>query len=221
MLSNIIDISQPMRPSTPVWPSDTPFSIEQTWTISDDCPVLVSRMTMSTHTGTHADAHSHYDEDGVDSASRELTPYIGPCIVIDVSAGTNAVNNDDVLPVIDALDSAPERVLVRTFKTFPMNDWPTDFRAIDPALIDALGERGCQLIGTDAPSIDPETSKTMDAHHAVHRCGMAILEGLVLDDVTPGRYELIALPLRIENADATPVRAILRTLYDTAAASAR
>ncbi|MEO0574964.1 MAG: arylformamidase [Pseudomonadota bacterium] len=214
MLSNIIDISQPMRPSTPVWPGDTPFSIEETWTISDVCPVRVSRMTLSTHTGTHADAHSHYDEHGIDSASRELTPYIGPCLVIDVAGGTSAVDCDDVLPVIDTLDTTPERILVRTFETFPLTQWPTDFRAISAELVDVLGARGCQLIGTDAPSIDPETSKTMDAHHAVNRHGMAILEGLVLDAVTPGAYELIALPLRIEKADATPVRAVLRPLGD-------
>ena len=66
------------------------------------------------------------------------------------------------------------------------------------------------LIGVDAPSLDPETSKTMDAHQAVRAAGMHILEGLVLDDVEAGDYELIALPLKISGVDASPVRAILR-----------
>lgn len=212
MTSEIIDISQPVRPGIPVWPGDTPFSIEENWTISDDCPVLVSRITMSTHTGTHADAHSHYDKKGIDTASRELAPYVGRCVVVNAIEGASLVECDDVLPTVDALERFPERVLVRTFSRFPNDAWPEPFKAICPLLINELGQRGCRLIGTDTPSIDPETSKTLDAHHAVHRHGMAILEGLVLDHVVPGEYELIALPLRIEKADASPVRAILRPL---------
>jgi arylformamidase len=68
------------------------------------------------------------------------------------------------------------------------------------------------LVGIDTPSIDPETSKTLDAHHAVRSAGMSILEGLVLDEVPAGDYELIALPLRFKNLDASPVRAVLRAL---------
>jgi len=212
MTSKIIDISQAIKPGIPVWPGDTPFSIEENWTISDECPVLVSRITMSTHTGTHADAHSHYDKDGVDTASRELAPYVGRCVVVDAIAGTNAVGCDDVLATIDEYGDSPERVLIRTFPQFPHDAWPDPFRPISALLIDELGKRGCRLIGTDAPSIDPETSKELEAHHAVHRYDMAILEGLVLDHVVAGEYELIALPLRFEKADASPVRAILRPL---------
>jgi arylformamidase len=79
-------------------------------------------------------------------------------------------------------------------------------------VVDALGGRGVVLIGTDAASLDPQDSKTMDAHQAVLRHDMRILEGLVLDDVPPGAYELIALPLAFAQADASPVRAILREL---------
>ena len=68
------------------------------------------------------------------------------------------------------------------------------------------------LVGTDAPSMDPETSKTLDAHHAIRGRGLSILEGLVLDDVPAGDYELIALPLPFEGLDASPVRAVLREL---------
>jgi arylformamidase len=214
MPSEIIDISQSVRPGIPVWPGDTEFSIDENWTISDECPVLVSKITMSTHTGTHADAHSHYEADGTDTASRELAPYIGRCVVVEAIAGTEPVGCDDILTTIEKYDIFPERILVRTFPQFPNDAWPKPFKAICPILIDELGKRGCCLIGTDTPSIDPETSKTLDAHHAVHRHGMAILEGLVLDHVVPGEYELIALPLRIEKADASPVRAVLRPLAD-------
>ncbi len=212
MADDLIDISQPVRDGIPVWPGDTPFSIEETWTIDEQCPVRVSRITMSTHTGTHADAHSHYSVDGVDTAGRELSPYIGHCVVVEVNGVDETVQPDEVLPSLDALGQAPERVLLRTFAEFPHDTWPKPFRAISAQLIEALAERGCVLIGTDAPSIDPETSKSLEAHHSVHKHGMAILEGLVLNHVEPGEYELIALPLRIEKADASPVRAILRRL---------
>jgi arylformamidase len=114
--------------------------------------------------------------------------------------------------VIDRLPARVERVLLRTMKAPDWNLWPTGFTAISPDLIDALAARGCRLIGTDAPSIDPETCKALRSHHAAHRAGMAILEGLVLDGIAEGRYELIALPLPIEGIEATPVRAVLREL---------
>ena len=212
MVSEIIDISQSIRPGIPVWPGDTGFEIHENWTISQNCPVLVSKITMSTHTGTHADAHSHYHKDGIDTASRNLAPYLGRCVVVDATGGKGPVGCDAVLPAVEKYDDFPQRVLIRSLSRFPRDTWPDQFRAICPKLIDKLGEHGCCLIGTDAPSIDPESSKILEAHHAVHRHDMAILEGLILDHVVPGLYELIALPLRIENADASPVRAILRTL---------
>ena len=84
--------------------------------------------------------------------------------------------------------------------------------AIAPAVIARLRDAGVRLVGTDAASLDPEQSKTMDAHHEIQAGDMRILEGLVLDDVPAGRYELIALPLKIAQADASPVRAILREI---------
>ena len=82
------------------------------------------------------------------------------------------------------------------------------------AAIAALWRDGHQLVGTDAPSVDPQDSKTMDAHRAVLEHDMRILEGLVLDGVPEGRYELIALPLKIAGGDAGLTRAILRELPD-------
>jgi hypothetical protein len=86
------------------------------------------------------------------------------------------------------------------------------FPAIAPATIALLASKGVILVGTDAASLDPQDSKTLDAHHAVRRHGLAILEGVVLDAVPPGDYELIALPLKLAGMDASPVRAILRAL---------
>lgn len=212
----IHDISPPIHPGTPVWPGDTPFSIERLWSIGGGSPVNVSRLTLSTHTGAHADAPLHYDAAGADSATRSLAPYLGPCRVIDLSTARTgaAISPDEILSALDDPSRAPcpPRVLLRTWARAPLDRWVSEFRAVAPASIDLLAARGVVLIGVDTPSLDPEDSKTMDAHHRVRAHDMAILEGLVLDRVVPGDYELIALPLPIAGADASPVRAVLRPL---------
>jgi arylformamidase len=209
-LSRLIwDISQPIRPGLPVWPGDTEVGFERTWALGPGCPVNVSKITVSTHTGTHADAPFHYDAAGIGAEALELSRYLGPCRVVDARGSGPAVRPEHVAA---ALEGAPPRVLFRTFDAFPADRWRSDFTAVSEALIEALAAQGVVLVGTDAPSLDPETSKEMAAHHAVRRHGLSILEGLVLDDVPPGDYELIALPLPLQGLDASPVRAVLREL---------
>lgn len=205
----IWDLSPPLEASLPVWPGDTPFSLTRTWAMGPGCPVNVSRLTLSTHTGAHADAPLHYVADGADAASMDVSTYLGPCRLIDVSGGTGPIQPTDVA---DALDEDTPRVLLRTFAQGPPSGFPSDFRPIAAETIAALAAAGIRLIGVDTPSLDPETSKTLDAHGAAATAGMAILEGLALEGVPPGRYELIAVPLRLVGADASPVRALLREL---------
>ena len=203
------DISPPLRLGIPVWPGDTAFAAERSWQLDATCPVNVSRITLSTHTGAHADAPLHYDAAGVPVGGLDLARYLGPCRVVHVIGTRPLIRAGDVLGGVPA---GTTRVLIRTYRTAPQARWDSDFAAIDPALIDALAARGVVLIGTDTPSLDPQESKTMDAHHAVRRHGLSILEGLVLDAVEPGAYELIALPLALADLDAAPVRAVLRSL---------
>ena len=205
----IWDISQRLQTGIPVWPGDTPFTESRTWTLTDHCPVNVSKFSLSTHTGTHADAPMHYDATGAAIGEVDLTPYLGACRIIDVSASTG-----DITPemICAHLTDTPPRVLLRTYVTAPQAAWDKDFRAIAPATIELLAANSVVLIGTDTPSLDTQESKTMDAHHVVRRHRMAILEGLVLDNVPDGDYELIALPLKLATLDASPVRAVLREL---------
>lgn len=205
----IWDISQTLRPGLPVWPGDTEFGFERTWDMAKGSPVNVARMTMSTHSGTHGDAPLHYGVDAPDIASLALDPYIGECLVVDARGVTGAIGVDD-LPAIDSAD----RVLFRTYETFPHDQWREDFTAISADAIRWLAAQGVKLIGTDAPSVDPQESKSIDAHKAVLEADMRILEGLVLDEVPAGRYELIALPLKIADGDAGLCRAILRELAE-------
>jgi len=204
----LFDLSQPLAPDLPVWPGDTRLAAERTWD-HDQTPVAVSRFSMSTHGGTHADAPLHYARDGAAIDALDLDPYLGPARVVDARGWGPAIAADRLMP---ALEGAPPRVLLRTFDRFPLREWRSDFAAIGPQAIAAMAAAGVRLIGTDAPSIDPQDSKTLDAHRAVLAADMRVLEGLVLDDVPPGDYELIALPLRLAGLDAAPVRAVLRAL---------
>jgi arylformamidase len=207
MAKKIYDISQALRLGIPVWPGDAAF--QQSWTMQLDgaCPVNVSELSLSAHTGSHADAPLHYANGAAASGELDLDPYLGPCQVIDARRAVDLVRVEDIE---DRLLSRAERVIFRTFEAFPHENWDSDFTAIHPATIDFLAAKGCRLVGLDAPSLDPETSKELASHQRVLAHNMRVLEGLVLDEVPEGLYELIALPLKLTDADASPVRAILR-----------
>jgi len=206
-MPRIYDISPAVRPGCPVFPGDSPFAMRWTWRLGPDCPVNVSEVSMSPHTGAHTDAPLHYDDDGASIGEVGLDPYLGPCRVI------HAIG---VAPLIEPhhvalrLADAPPRILVRSYEQARVSSWDSSFAAYAPATIELLHEHGVKLIGIDTPSVDPEQSTTLDSHQVVRRHRMAILEGIVLDDVPEGDYELIALPLKWVGLDASPVRAVLR-----------
>ena len=208
-MTALIDISPVVSPAIPVWPGDTPFSQLPVWQIDGSCPVNVSKVTLSAHTGAHADAPLHYAPSGESIGEVPLETYLGPCRVIHCLDASPLVEPHHIQHALEAL---PPRVLLRTYRQSPAGRWDSAFCAIAPATIALLAQHGVRLVGIDTPSVDPETSKTMDAHHAIHAASMAILEGLLLDEVAEGDFELIALPLRINGLDASPVRAVLRPL---------
>jgi arylformamidase len=209
MPQRLWDISPPVHAGSPVFPGDAPY--QQAWAarIGPGCPVNVSTLTLSPHTGAHADAPLHYDEAGASIGDTGLEPYLGPCRVI------HAIG---VKPLIEwrhiahALADLPPRVLVRTYARMPAGQWDPELAAFAPQTIERLADLGVTLVGIDTASIDPAESKTLDSHQVIRRRGLRVLENLVLDEVPEGDYELIALPLKLITADASPVRAILRTL---------
>ena len=102
-------------------------------------------------------------------------------------------------------------MLVRTCQAAPAQ-WSSTFSAFAPETITWLARHGVRLVGIDSQSVDPAESKTLDSHQQLLAHDMRVLENLVLDAVEPGDYELIALPLKLIDADASPVRAVLRSL---------
>ncbi|MCS4510216.1 arylformamidase [Xylophilus ampelinus] len=202
------DISPPLGPDSPVFPGDTPYA--QTWsaTYGPGCPVNVAALTLSPHTGAHADAPLHYDPQGAAVGALDLAPFLGTCRVVHAIGCGPLVRPAHIA---HALPDLPPRLLVRTYARAP-TAWDDALTGYAPETIERLADRGVLLVGIDTASIDPATSKTLDSHQAIRRRGLRVLENLVLDDVPEGDYELIALPLRLVAADASPVRAVLRSL---------
>lgn len=203
------DITQSLRPGMPTWPGDTAFAAERTWDYGPGCPVNVSRYQSSTHAGTHADAPLHYAPDGAAIGAVAIEAFVGPARVIDLR-GRGAVATPAM--VAPALDKSVTRVLLRTYDRFPHDAWSDAFMTVAAETIELLAAHGVVLIGIDGPSLDPREAKTLSAHLAVKAADMRILEGLVLDEVAAGDYELIALPMKLAGLDAAPVRAVLRDL---------
>jgi arylformamidase len=206
-MKNIWDISPPVDEQAAVFPGDTTYTQRLHFSLGPDCPVNVSAITLSPHTGAHADAPMHYGAQGQAVGSLDLNPYLGPCRVIQCL---------DVGPLVQiehiahALDDLPPRVLIQTNRR-ATQDWAS-FTALAWETIAFLATKNVVLIGIDTPSVDPATSQTLPSHQQLLHHQMRVLENLVLDDVPPGDYELIALPLKLMKADASPVRAILRSL---------
>ena len=205
MNGRIIDISPVINSQLAVWPGDVPFSRELNLSIADGANIDLSAIRGTVHLGAHTDAPSHYAADGEGIAQRDLSLYLGPAQVIsvDVERGRR-IQPEDVPVAITA-----PRVLFKTGSYPDPTDFNTDFCALSPSLIEKLAGEGVCLVGIDTPSIDPAESKDLPSHAMVAAHDLAILEGIVLDQVDDGVYTLVALPLRIEGADASPVRAVL------------
>ena len=207
-MSDIYDITPPINSSLAVWPGDTPPKREVLLEISKGASVTLSTLHATVHLGAHADGPNHYGVDAPAIDQRRLDYYIGPCQVIRV----NAQRGKRIQPSEIKTQVEAPRVLLAT-STFPNPEkFNEDFAALSPELIDSLHQRGVMTIGIDTPSVDLFDSKDLPAHKTFLKNDMAILEGLRLDHVPEGIYELIALPLLLVGFDASPVRAILRKL---------
>jgi len=204
----LIDISPVIRTSLGVWPGDVPFRRSVSHSFPEGDHLTLSAMECSLHLGAHADAPIHYTAGGDGIGERSLEPYFGPAQLMKVDVRRNERVRPQHLP---GPILAP-RLLIGT-GTFPDPDqWNADFAGLSAELIDFVAAEGVRLIGIDTPSVDPQEDKELESHQAIARHDLSILEGLVLNEVAEGVYSLCALPLRIEGADASPVRAVLLPL---------
>ena len=204
-MPRIIDISPLVSERIGVFPGDVPYRRHVSLSLDAGDNIGLSDLHSTVHVGAHADAPSHYVRGGPSISERPLAPYFGPCQVIDLAVPRGA----RALPRDLRADVQAPRVLFKTSSFPDPNVFNEDFSSLSPGLVDLLHARGVLLVGIDTPSIDPCHDPVLESHQAVARHDMCILEGLVLSHVSPGLYTLVAFPLKLEAADASPVRAVL------------
>jgi len=200
----IIDVTRPMFAGMPVWPGDPPCRCGWSARLPED-GVNVAELSFGVHTGTHVDGPLHVLEDGAPIGDLPLGAFIGPAHVLDVGASIEI----GAEWLASNLPAGCERLLLRTCVWTDPGVFPTSWPVLTPDAARLLVERGVRLVGTDAPSPDSPDSVDLPVHRILLDAGVPIIENLLLDDVRGGAYELVALPLRLAEADASPVRAVL------------
>lgn len=203
----IFDISQRLGTATAVWPGDAPFRLAWTSTLAGGGSANVAALSLSAHAGTHLDGFGHVGDIGVPIGDLDLEPCLGPAVVVDARGREAQGLGPELLHGIDP--ARTPRVLFRTRDVVDETRFPGDVAWVTAELARALVERGFRLVGTDSPSLDPLDSESLPAHRTLAAGGVLGLENLVLTQVPPGGYILVALPLRLMEADSSPVRAVL------------
>jgi len=206
----IYDITRTVSPQLQVWPGDTAYSAAHVLRISEGSSVNLTTLTMSAHTGTHADAYYHYEDDGGHPASMPLEAYVGPARVVTAAKRSGPLYPGDFAG--RNLEGGQRLLIHSHVSDLPDDQWPDEFPYLSVELIEWLASMNYRLIGLDSPSVDAFGSKELPCHHALRRYQMVNLETLQLRGVPDGDYDLAALPLKLDLACGSPVRAILRTL---------
>ncbi|WP_341960494.1 cyclase family protein [Planococcus maritimus] len=205
-MKSIIDISMTLDAATPEWPGDTPFAYRLSVTKEQSGSVNIGELQSSTHIGTHIDAPFHYDEQGLTTDELPLDVYLTTAQVMEVTGREHVKLSD-----LDELRQGVSAVLLKTASWQNRSEFPGTWPTLDPEIAEWMKDNNIRLLGVDVPSVDPETSKELPMHHAMNRNERFILEGIVLDSVAAGVYQLAALPLKIRGGEGSPVRAVLYT----------
>ena len=209
-MASLYDISRTIAPTLAVWPGDTPFSSIHTLRKAEGASVNLTTITLSPHTGSHADAPYHFNDGDLHPADMPLEPFLGPTHVVTVQRRHGGITPQD-LPIHDL--HGVQRLLLHTWVSdVPDDKWPQDFPYPTVELVDWLADRGGVLLGVDSPSVDSFDSRELPCHHRLRQRGLFHLETLRLVQVPDGVYELIALPLKLAHTCGSPVRAVLRSL---------
>lgn len=206
----LYDITRTVSPALKVWPGDTAYQASYALRLSEGASVNLTTLTLSAHTGSHADAYYHYEAEDLHPAAMPLDAYIGLASVVTVTRRDGALTPDEFTGI--DFSQTPRLLIHSHVSDLPDEQWPTEFPYLSVGLIDWLAERGVRLIGLDSPSVDAFDSTHLSCHHALRRHGMVNLETLLLRDVPDGVFELIAPPLKLDLACGSPVRAVLRTI---------
>ena len=204
----VYDISLTLRPRMPVYPGESTPLLEPTSDMERGDSYNVSRLTISTHTGTHIDAPLHFLAGGASVDQLPVDVLVGPAQVLEMTVEQEITAADLEAA---AIPPGTERLLFKTRNSRLLDD--EDFRRDFVYLtLDAarwLVERGVRLVAIDYLSVEEMDADPNIVHQTLLRAGVVIVEGADLRQVAPGPYLLACLPLKLEGADGSPVRAVL------------
>ncbi len=203
----IYDITPLVSKDLPVWPGSDHFARTIACDMHDGSLFTASSISGTCHLGAHVDAPSHYSMDGEAIHERALDFFIGKCQVIRIAVAKHSYIEVADLPKIEA----PRVLFATNTFDYSISSFQTDYAAIGPKLMQHLADAGVITVGIDTPSVDFCDKDTAASHHVARDNNITLLEGIDLKGVPEGIYELIALPLKLKDCDASPVRAILRT----------
>lgn len=206
------------------WPRDTRFRREEYRGTA-----IVSKITMSSHAGTHIDAPRHFlfDKGTVDQIA--ISKLIGKCRVVEIrpllpsvpSPGVGRVaggrersklDNSITVSIVKRFNiKAGDKILFKTRNAELLKKTKFEKNYVSLSLEAAryLAKKKIDLVGIDYFGIEAKGSPGHPVHKALLRAGIVIVEGLDLRKVKPGRYNLVALPLKFIGGDGAPTRAIL------------
>jgi arylformamidase len=210
----IWDISRTLWNDLAEWPGDEPFHFRLTKKIADGQSVNLGAITMGVHNGTHADAQFHFDAAGESIEKAPLEVYLGGAVVVDLAESFSQRREKQLITIEDLQAHAEEigktsRLLIKTGRWSDSAVFPKQIPVIAAQVPSWLQKNGVKLLGLDVPSMDEIESKSLQNHHALAAAGIAIIESLDLSRVSPGIYNLAALPLKIAGGDGAPMRAVL------------
>ena len=204
----LIDVSVPLDAQLPTYPHNTPFSLEPIKRIARGDSSNVSTLHMSAHTGTHVDAPRHFFDQGAGTESLPLELLIGRTRVIEIDSRTGVAAED--LAPIDLSDDI--RVLIKTHNSrlWGSPEFHADYVGVTDSGAKHLVEHGIKVVGVDYLSVEKFHNPGAPAHHVLLGAGTIVIEGLNLQEVDPGVYEMFCLPLRVVGSDGAPARVVLR-----------
>jgi len=215
MTDEWIDVSVPLRTGMVHWPDNPPVLIERTLDIELGDVANVSKLSMGAHTGTHMDAPLHFFQKGQGIHTMPLSVGMGLARVIEIR-DPESIKLEELRPY---QIQRGERVLFKTRNSprcWQTDDFVEDFVYISQEAARYLATQQVQTVGIDYLSVGGFTKDGVETHRALLEAGIWLIEGLNLTNIKPGIYELICLPLKIEDADGAPARAILRLAESTA-----
>jgi arylformamidase len=204
----LIDVTLPLDDRLPVYPGNTPFTLEPIKRIARGDSSNVSTLHLSAHSGTHVDAPRHFFDAGPGTETLALDLLIGPARVIEVTSRTGV--GADELAGLDL--SADLRVLIKTrnSRLWGSSEFHRDYVGVTEAGARLLVARGVKVVGVDYLSVEEFKKPGAPAHHILLGAGTIVIEGLNLRDVEPGIYDMLCLPLPIVGSDGAPARVVLR-----------